>query len=351
MAAPNVRDEELKEYLKCFHETLQATADRYLRPEYHKRLLHLSYLPAIIKGYVSTQFGIAVEYVASDSTSIDIIWGSQRAEDLLLQAPRRIRDTGPIFNIGGSMCSFTNLRLEGAFPFRLTKEDASISLFDMSFEAGRWKRVVQYAQVFGCRKADYWTAVQAVARAKDEVLAALVEIQRAYNIGVSLDQYIATHKARTVLVLGDYGEEGLARLHVIAKELRSLNYDPILIKDVPDHPHQDISQKIVVIGAIARFVIVDDSSRSGHLAEIPICKQNNWITILMRLEGKGGSWMTAGASNFSNVILELPYELKDIGDTLMEGTKWAEEKINSLEQKLSCIYPWRRSGSISTTNG
>ena len=134
MTTTNVRDEDLRSYLESFHSTLCSTADRYLKPEYHKRLLHLSYLPAIIKGYVSTQFGIAIEYLPSDSTSIEIILGSQRVEDLLFQAPKKIRDIGPRFNVGGSMCSFTNLRLEGAFPLRLTRETASTSLFNMSFK-------------------------------------------------------------------------------------------------------------------------------------------------------------------------------------------------------------------------
>ena len=67
----------------------------------------------------------------------------------------------------------------------------------------------------------------------------------------------------------------------------------------------------------------------------------------MRLDGKGGSWMTAGASSFSNVILELPYDRNSIRDALIEGTKWAEEKIGSLEQTLSGIYPWRQSESFS----
>jgi len=345
----NVRDEDLRNYLESFHVTLQSTADQYLKPEYHKRLLHLSYLPATIKGYVSTQFGIAIEYIPSDSTSVEVVLGSQRAEDLLFQAPKKIRHIGPHFNLGGSMCSMTNLHLKGAFPLRLTREAASISLFSVSFSAGPWKRIIHYAQLFGCRKAEDWSVAQAVARAKDEVLAAIVELKRANSSGVSLDQYIAYHKTRTVLVLGDYSTEGLIRLNAISKELESLGYNPILVKDIPDHPHQDISQKVVAIGAIARFIVVDDSSASGHLVEIPICKQNNWITILMRLDGTGGSWMTAGVSNYSNVILEIPYTRDSIRDALIEGTKWAEDKIGSLEQKLYNIYPWRHADFNTTT--
>ena len=256
----NVRDENLREYLELFHTTLQSTADQYLQPEFHKRLLHLSYLPATIKGYVSTQFGSAIEYLLADSTSIEIVLGSQRAEELLFLAPKKIQDIGPMFNIGGSMCSMTNLNLEGAFPLRLTKKTASISLFKMSFQAGPWKRSIHYAQLFGSRNVKDWSVAQAIARAKDEVLGALVEIQQAQSRGVSLEQYIVSHKAKTVLVLGDYGPEGSVRLKAIVTELDSLGYNTILIKDVPDNLYQDISQKVVAIGAIARFVVVDDPS-------------------------------------------------------------------------------------------
>jgi hypothetical protein len=342
MTTGNIRDENLREYLELFHATLQSTADQYLKPEFHRRLLHLSYLPAKIMGYVSTQFGTAIEYVPSDSTSVEIVLGSQRAEDLLFGAPKKIRDTGPMISLGGSMCSITNLSLEGAFPLRLNREAASISFFNICFKVGTWKRNIHYAQLFGTRKAKDWSIAQAIARAKDEVLAALVEIQRAEDGGVTLDQYIAFHKERTVLVLGDYSTEGSARLNTITAELRSLGYKPILIKEVPDNLYQDMSQKVVAIGAIAKFVVVDDSSRSGHLAEIPLCKQNNWVTIIMRLDGVGGSWMTAGASAFSNVILELPYSETAIRDALAEGTRWAEEKLESLKQNLSSIYPWRQ---------
>lgn len=53
--------------------------------------------------------------------------------------------------------------------------------------------------------------------------------------------------------------------------------------------------------------------------------------------------MTAGASTFSNVIIELPYSITDVRDALVKGTRWAEEKLESLKQNLSAIYPWRQS--------
>jgi len=92
-------------------------------------------------------------------------------------------------------------------------------------------------------------------------------------------------------------------------------------KETDEESLPDQEEKYIVTLAENIKMGVDDSSRSGHLAEIPLYKQNNWVTIIMRLDGVGGSWMTAGASAFSNVILELPYSEAAVRDALTEGAK------------------------------
>ncbi len=128
---------------------------------------------------------------------------------------------------------------------------------------------------------------------------------------------------------------------MISGILEELGYGPILCKDIPDNVYQDLSQKVVAIGSIVRFVIVDDSSRSGHLMEINICKQNNWVTILLRAEGGNSSWMSAGVSQHSKVILEKSYNLIDPKPALTEAVGWAEDKLNELKSRFADIYPWR----------
>jgi hypothetical protein len=123
--------------------------------------------------------------------------------------------------------------------------------------------------------------------------------------------------------------------------LSSLGYEPLLMKDVPDHPQQDLPQKVVAIGAIARFIVVDDSSKSGHLLEVQLCKQNSWVTVLLRAGGKGGSWMTAGAAHASSVIRELAYDPASPDVAVAEAAKWAEAKLKELERKFEGTYPWR----------
>lgn len=337
----NVTGAELRSYLELFFQTLQDTAKQYLAPELHGQLVHLSLLPAHIVCYVSTQFGVAFEYLPSTSTYIEVVTGSARVEDMLIRAPARLRSVGPMISFGGPGCGIYKFTLSGVFPFRLISTHAELTIGDVRFEAGIWKRIVNYAEVFGDRSSARWSLDKAVACAKDEVLTAIVEAGRAKERRVSLADYIQTFKKKTILLLGDYDPAGLERLHSFSKALFSLGYEPILVKDIPDYPHQDLSQKVVAIGAISRFVIVDDSSKSGHLMEVKICKDNNWVTVLMRMDGIGGSWMTAGAAHTSNVILEKAYQLATIEATLSEACKWSEAKLQELDIRFGNTYPWR----------
>ena len=341
----NVTDIDLRKYIEIFIKTLEETAQQYLPKDLQKNLLHLALLPSQITGYVSTQFGVAIEYNPSSDTEILIIRGSARVEDLIVKAPPRLRDTGPMISIGGTETGLHGGTLSGAFPFRLVGDQSSVSLVNVKFEAGTWKRIIHFAEVFGNRSSEIWSPERAVSRAKDEVLAAMVEVRRAEEKHVSISEYIDQFKMKTVLVLGDYDEAGLVRLHGISQFLITLGYEPLFIKDIPDHPHQDLPQKVVAIGAIARFVVVDDSSKSGHLLEIQLCKQNCWVTVLLRAGGQGGSWMTAGAAHQSNVILEKPYDPASPNVALLEAADWAENKLKELQGKFDSTYPWRTKNS------
>ena len=76
----NVTEEGLKEYIEVFYYTLHDSSQNYLPTKHHKNLRHLSLLPANIIGYVSTQYGVAVEYIPSDDMFIKIVKGSGRVK-------------------------------------------------------------------------------------------------------------------------------------------------------------------------------------------------------------------------------------------------------------------------------
>lgn len=339
----NISEDEFKNHLEVFHSTLEDTAKMFLNNELQKEILHISLLPANITGYLSTQYGIAIEYKPSDKTIISVKRGSARVEDLLVKAPHSLRKKNPFFLNSGKntlfqSCSFTGT---GRFPFRLEGADASLFLYKVDFEAQNWKQYVHFAEIYANRSKKFWSLENAVSRAKDEVLSSLVESNRAAEKSVSISEYISQYKKKAILVLGDYDKDGLKRLNMISKVLSEFGYDPILVKDIPDDVHQDLHQKVVAIGSIVRFVIVDDSSRSGHLTEIEFCKQNNWVTILLRAEGGNSSWMSASASQHSKVILEKSYNLTDAKPAIIEAVAWAEDKVTELKSRFADIYPWR----------
>ncbi len=339
----NVTADELREYIETFHRTLADSVQKYLPPGHSSDLFHTSLLPARITGYVSTQFGVAIEYEGATKTSVDIVRGSARVEDLFIKMPatvrRHTRRNHVIIAAHG--CGLSNFTLEGGYPFQLANETTSVTIVNMTFVVRSWKRVVKFAEVFGSRKASDWTIGKAESKAKDEVLAAMLQLTKARERKIDISRYIREFKDKSVLVLGDYHEAGLERLKKIADALVAHGYEPVLVKDIPDNPHQDISQKVVAIGAVCRFVVIEDSSPSGHLLEAQLCKQNDWITVLLRAGGIGASWMTAGASHASNVVKELSYEPASLTLAIAEAVQWAENKLEELQVKFDSTYPWR----------
>lgn len=343
MPLMHAREETVRAYIEALHGTLDEVSSHFFSPDQAKRLLHRSLLPAKITCYVSTQFGVAFEYTTADSTTIETARGSARVEDLVVRAPLPLRTIGPMFNVTGANVGIENLTLADGFPFRLAHEQASVTLRRVQFSCDRlgWARDVQYAEIYGDRRSSRWSVEAAASRAKDEVLAAILLAQRAKKKDLGLHEYVSRFREKAVLVLGAYDQIGLERLSKISAALTDLGYEPLLIKDVPDFEHYDLSQKVAVVGALSRFIVVDDSSPSGHLTETEICRANRWVTVILRAHGQGASWMTAGASLTSNVILEKPYNPAAPTSALTEAVQWAEERLNQIGQKLSSLYPWR----------
>lgn len=336
---PNVTADHFRQFVETFHSVLDETGSACLTPDNKAQLLHVALLPANITAYVSTQHGVAIEYESTSQTTINIIRGSARVEDLLVKVPRFLRNLRPLIDVPTSNIWIEGFTVEGTF--RLTSSRASLTFKNVDFRAGEWTRRIEFAEVWANRAAENWSPERAELRAKDEVLAGMVEAARAQERQVSVSEYIATFKSKTVLVLGAYDRLGLGRLTAIAKALADIGYSPLLIKDVPDHPHHDLSQKVSAVGTISRFIVIDDSAKSGHLVEAQICKQNAWVTALVRAKGEFSSWMTAGFSTSSNVLLEHEYDPNDPLTAMKRVSEWAERTLNELQRKFTNTYPWR----------
>ena len=313
--------------METFHKSLEKTAKNFLPKDQISNLLHLSLLPAKITGYVSTQFGIAIEYHKSEKTIYEITKGSARVEDLFFNAPNKIRETGPLFSFAGANCGLINLSLEGAFPFRLASIEASVTISQVKCSSEGWERIIEYAEIYGDRKSEHWDEAKAISRAKDEVLVALVELKKADSLDIPFDEYLKAWKEKTILLLGDYSKEGKIRLDAIRSSLKELEYNPIIVEEIPDHPEMSLPQKVTSLASISRFVVIDDTSASGHIREFSNIINDNWVTILLHANGQRSSLMTADASIYSNVIFETDYNPEQPLEDVSAATNWAEGKI------------------------
>jgi hypothetical protein len=211
-------------------------------------------------------------------------------------------------------------------------------------EAIKWTRYVEYAEIYGDRRASRWSPEAAQNRAKDEVLAAIFDRQRADEKKKKIEEYVSWSRQKRVLLLGAYDPAGENRLSLIAACLEELGYEPVRVKDVKDIPGFEdygLTQKATVIAGLSRFIIIDDSTPSGSLVEYEICRSNEWVMVLLRAIGIHSTWMTRDASIKSNVILEASYDPSNPKPAVEEATKWAERRLSELKQTLNAIYPWR----------
>jgi hypothetical protein len=338
----NVTTGDFQEYLEVFHAELRRHGQENLPSDVASALLPaVRFADARVVGYVSTNFGSGFEYVPGDARGISVIRSSSRIEYLLTGAPPRVRRLPVMVRIGGSNAGLSGLTLEGAFPFELSGVEADVRLEQVRFRALGWERIVRYAEIYGERSAEYWSPRLATLRARDRVLAALLTWQRAREKDLTLGDYLSNFRERTVLLLGDYSPEGRKRLGAIREALRARGYDPVLVDEIPDVLGYDLTQKVVAVASVCRFVVIDDSSLSGHLVEYAHVQANRWVAITLHKHGSRGTFMTKGASLTSRVILEREYEDETLSVVVRESADWAEARIAELSVAYANIYPWR----------
>jgi hypothetical protein len=141
--------------------------------------------------------------------------------------------------------------------------------------------------------------------------------------------------------LGSFSTSGKALLEEIKVAVRKLGYEPLLLDEVPDEPASNLQQKVDLCARLARFVIFEDSEKSGHLFELPLCKAAECIMIVLRRYGIAGSTMSLGIDKTSKVIQGWPYEPGSLETTLCAAFEWAEKVRSGLQANYDEVFPWR----------
>jgi len=161
----------------------------------------------------------------------------------------------------------------------------------------------------------------------------------------SITDYLLKFKLSTVLILGkDTGKES-KRLEDIANIVKKMGYHPLMVKEHPDIPEFSNEDKVRSFADASRFVILENSYAAGQIAECKILATNRIVSIFLRKEGMGSSFMVTDYHKDFNFINEFTYDGKDIKtleSAIRAGVKWAEEEINNRRRFLDQQYKWRQ---------
>jgi hypothetical protein len=340
-SAQTLSESTLKAYLESLLAMLKERAERFLPLDAVDSLIpQLALARTGIRAIVSTNFGVGWDYTADADGAISVDRSSSRIEHALFEAPASVRRTGPMIRIEGRDTSIEGLTLEGAFPIQLHGPDSSVRLRDVRFVVGRWRRIVELAELYGNRAPDRWTAERARSDAIDRVLLALWAIRQAPS-DESLGETLHRLRDRLAIVLGDFSDTGRQRLATIIREVRAHGWEAVTLEDVPDFPDLDLQQKAVALCALAQFVVVDDSSRSGHLVELPLVQANRWVTVILREKGSAGTLMTRGVSATSKVIHEAEYDETTVAGVIADAMQWVSTTKAGLRNFYGGLYPHR----------
>ena len=335
----HVSESEIRAYLETFHNVYVDVATSKLPEDLRNRLARFSQLSRGCLGYVSTQFGAGYEYI--DRPGVHITRGSSRIEDLLFEAPKALRSVGPMCKILNASWTLAYLTLEGAFPLRLVGDDSSVRLIRIRAKTGRWVHDIEWAEIFGCRSSQFWSAEMATRRALEELLVGTVDVREMERRSLDLGSFLSRYRQQHVLVLGNF-RSGRDQLTTLRSHLDDLGYIPVLADEIPDIREQSLKQKILSLLIACRFIVVEDSTPAGQLFELSYADIAKVVTVVLRQSGQHSSWMTDGISTGSSVIREFEYDRENIQAVMEEAVQWAEGQIRELGTKFDEKYPWRQ---------
>jgi hypothetical protein len=143
-------------------------------------------------------------------------------------------------------------------------------------------------------------------------------------------------------VFGKDSGDGLIRLRQIAARLEESGYDPVLLKDIPDVASQSLEEKAVFWAVVSRFVIVEDSTPTGHLIELRDLTVNRIVTVVLRERGKASTFMVKGIEEDFRFVKELEYDAKSLKDAVRKANTWAEATIQRRTSRFNNEYrSWR----------
>jgi len=144
---------------------------------------------------------------------------------------------------------------------------------------------------------------------------------------------------KNVLILGkDSDEEGLVKINRIADVLVKKGYEPVMLKKLPEIIYLSLEGKMIRVGALCRFVVAEDSRASGHIDEIRLCANCQFITATVREVGTSSTWMQAHYPIQYNFMNRFCY--KTVKDSITIGDKLCRNIYASIEEATYKAIAW-----------
>lgn len=158
----------------------------------------------------------------------------------------------------------------------------------------------------------------------------------------SFSEWLEYCKKRMVLVLGkDNTPEAWSRLQKICEYLSALDYSPILIKQQPEIGVITNEEKMLAYASISRFIVIEKSEPAGQIDEAHICAINRFVSVWLREEGKGDTWMQGDYEVSYSHVKGFEYNNSQLEEVIRTGVEWAEHYLTKKEETLNTLYPFR----------
>lgn len=158
----------------------------------------------------------------------------------------------------------------------------------------------------------------------------------------SINDWVHECKNKLVLVLGkDSPEEYMEELENISRMVKSMGYQPILIKKQPEIETLTNEEKMLAYASLSRFIIIEKSVPAGQIDEAKICAVNRFPAIWIQKENMGDTWMQGDYEIDSKNIKVFKYTDSNLEECLSEAVQWVESYLEDKTMRLNNLYPWR----------
>jgi hypothetical protein len=106
---------------------------------------------------------------------------------------------------------------------------------------------------------------------------------------------------------------------------------------------ESIIQKVLRYALMSRFVIIENTTPSGHLYEVPhVTKMAECITAVLQEKGKGATWMFEDAYAKSKAWRKFSYKPIHLSACVTDAANWAQKTQKDFAARQRRTLPWLR---------